>query len=48
VCAGGCTVAAHAEFGDVNKPNCHKRSFEEGVITLAREAAERLAPVLAS
>lgn len=48
VCAGGCTVAAHAELGDVNKPNCHKRSFEEGVVTLAREAAERLAPVLAS
>jgi uncharacterized protein len=48
VCAGGCTVAAHAEFGDVNKPNCHKRSFEEGVATLAREAAERFAPALAS
>jgi uncharacterized protein len=48
VCAGGCTVAAHAEFGDVNKPNCHKRSFEEGVIALAREAAEQVAPLLTS
>ncbi|HSL20978.1 MAG TPA: radical SAM protein [Vicinamibacterales bacterium] len=39
VCAGGCTVAAHAELGDINQPNCHKRSFEEGVAALAREAA---------
>jgi uncharacterized protein len=48
VCAGGCTVAAHAEYGDVNKPNCHKRSFEEGVASLAREAVEQLRPALAS
>jgi uncharacterized protein len=48
VCAGGCTVAAHAEYGDVNKPNCHKRSFEEGVAALAREAAEQYRPALAS
>ena len=39
VCAGGCTVAAHAELGDINKPNCHKRSFEAGVAALARDAA---------
>jgi uncharacterized protein len=39
VCAGGCSVAAHTELGDVNKPNCHKVSFEAGVVTLAREAA---------
>ena len=31
VCAGGCTVAAHTELGDMNKPNCHKPSFEAGV-----------------
>jgi uncharacterized protein len=39
VCAGGCTVAAHTELGDMNKPNCHKPSFEAGVRTLAYEAA---------
>jgi uncharacterized protein len=39
VCAGGCTVAAHTELGDMHKPNCHKTSFEAGVVTLAREAA---------
>jgi uncharacterized protein len=44
VCAGGCTVAAHAEFGDLNAPNCHKKVFETGVAALAREAVEQLAP----
>ena len=39
VCAGGCTVAAHTELGDMHAPNCHKPSFEAGVISLAREAA---------
>jgi uncharacterized protein len=39
VCAGGCSVAAHTELGDMNKPNCHKTSFEAGVISLARDAA---------
>jgi uncharacterized protein len=39
VCAGGCTVAAHTELRNMNKPNCHKPSFEAGVIALAREAA---------
>ena len=49
VCAGGCTVAAHAEFGDINTPNCHKASFEEGVAAMAREAASAmLAPAIAS
>ncbi len=49
VCAGGCTAAAHAELGDINKPNCHKRSFEEGVASMAREAvAALLTPALAS
>jgi uncharacterized protein len=39
VCAGGCTVAAHAELGDMHAPNCHKTSFEAGLVTLARTAA---------
>ena len=39
VCAGGCSVAAHTELLDMNKPNCHKSSFEAGLITLARKAA---------
>jgi uncharacterized protein len=39
VCAGGCSVAAHTELGDMNRPNCHKPSFEAGAISLAREAA---------
>ena len=39
VCAGGCTVAAHTELGDLNKPNCHKPSFETGLIALAHRAA---------
>jgi uncharacterized protein len=39
VCAGGCSVAAHTELGDMNRPNCHKSSFEAGVISLARDAA---------
>jgi uncharacterized protein len=39
VCAGGCTVAAHAELGDIDAPNCHKTSFEAGLVTLARSAA---------
>jgi uncharacterized protein len=39
VCAGGCTVAAHNELGDMHAPNCHKTSFEAGVVSMAREAA---------
>lgn len=41
VCAGGCTVAANNELGNMNTPNCHKPSFEEGVVSLARDAAAR-------
>ncbi len=48
VCAGGCTVAAHTELRDMNKPNCHKPSFEAGVITLAREASRAAAQALVS
>ena len=43
VCAGGCAAAAHIELGDMNKPNCHKPSFEAGVVTLAHQAARQLA-----
>jgi len=43
VCAGGCTVAAHTELGNMHRPNCHKTSFEAGVVSLAREAAARQA-----
>jgi hypothetical protein len=32
-------VAAHTELGDLNAPNCHKASFEAGLVTMAREAA---------
>jgi uncharacterized protein len=42
VCAGGCMVASHSELGDMNAPNCHKRSFEAGVVSLARDAAAAL------
>ena len=41
VCAGGCTVAAHNELGDMHAPNCHKTSFEAGLIALAHEAARQ-------
>jgi uncharacterized protein len=38
VCAGGCTVAAHNELGDMHAPNCHKTSFEAGLVALAHDA----------
>ncbi len=43
VCAGGCTVAAHNELGDMHAPNCHKPSFEAGVVALAHDAVRALA-----
>jgi uncharacterized protein len=39
VCGGGCSVAAHTELGDMNTPNCHKPSFEAGLVSLAQQAA---------
>src|SRR4051812_25483813 len=39
VCAGGCTVASHNELGDMHAPNCHKTSFEAGLVALAHDAA---------
>ncbi len=46
VCAGGCTVASHSELGDLNAPNCHKRSFEAGVVSMARDAATSISAEL--
>ncbi|MBA3888526.1 MAG: radical SAM protein [Acidobacteria bacterium] len=46
VCAGGCSVAAHTELGSMDRPNCHKTSFEAGVIALAMEAAAAQMPEL--
>jgi uncharacterized protein len=46
VCAGGCTVAAHTELRDMNKPNCHKSSFESGLVSLAYRTARESAPAL--
>jgi uncharacterized protein len=39
VCAGGCVVASHTQLGDMNKPTCHKRSYESALIALAHEVA---------
>jgi uncharacterized protein len=39
VCAGGCSVAAHTELGDMNTPSCHKRSFEDALVSMAHDAA---------
>jgi uncharacterized protein len=43
VCAGGCAVASHNELGDMHAPNCHKPSFEAGLIALAHDAARDMA-----
>jgi uncharacterized protein len=43
VCAGGCTVAAHNELGNMHAPNCHKTSFQAGAIALAHDAVRELA-----
>jgi uncharacterized protein len=48
VCAGGCTVAAHTELRDMNKPNCHEPNFEAGVVTLAHRAATSPEPAFVS
>ena len=46
VCAGGCATAAHTELHDMNKPNCHKSSFEAGLVALANQAAAQSEPAL--
>ena len=39
VCAGGCSVAAHNELGNMNEKSCHKTSFESAMVSLAHSAA---------
>ncbi|MPY89230.1 MAG: radical SAM protein [Luteitalea sp.] len=39
VCGGGCSVAAHAELGDMSAPSCHKSSMETALVSLAQEVA---------
>ena len=39
VCGGGCSMAAHTELGDMNRPSCHKGSFESAVVSLAQRTA---------
>jgi uncharacterized protein len=39
VCGGGCSVASHAQLGDMNAPACHKRVLESALISLAHDAA---------
>ncbi len=45
VCAGGCSVAAHTELGDMHAPACHKVSFQSALVSLARQTAEALREV---
>ncbi len=39
VCAGGCSVAAHNELGNMNEKSCHKTSFESAMVSLGHSAA---------
>jgi uncharacterized protein len=39
VCGGGCSMAAHAELGDMHLPSCHKSAFESAVVSLAQRTA---------
>jgi uncharacterized protein len=39
VCAGGCSVASHAELGDLDTPACHRPSLESALVSLAADAA---------
>ena len=39
VCAGGCSVASHAELGDLDTPACHRHSIESALVSYAAEAA---------
>ncbi len=42
VCAGGCSVASHAELGDLDTPACHRHSLESALVSLASDAAASL------
>ena len=44
VCGGGCSVASHNELGDMNKPSCHKSSFESALVSMAHELVESGTP----
>jgi uncharacterized protein len=38
-CAGGCLTASYSQLGDMNKPTCHKSTFESAVLALANNLA---------
>jgi uncharacterized protein len=39
VCGGGCSVASHAEAGDMHAPTCHRGAFESALVSLAQRTA---------
>ena len=39
VCGGGCSVASHAEAGDMYAPTCHRGAFESALVSLAQRSA---------
>jgi len=39
VCGGGCSVASHAEAGDMYAPTCHRGAFESAFVSLAQRTA---------
>jgi uncharacterized protein len=39
VCGGGCSVASHAEAGDMHAPTCHRGAFESALESLAQRTA---------
>ena len=39
VCGGGCSVASHAEVGNMHAPTCHRGAFESAVVGLAQRTA---------
>ena len=42
VCGGGCSVASHAEVGNMHAPTCHRGAFESAVVGLAQRTAAAL------
>jgi len=45
VCGGGCSMAAHTELGDMNRPSCHKGAMESAVVSLAQRVSASLVHV---
>lgn len=41
VCGGGCSVASHAEQGDLSKPSCHKPSMLDAISGLAEASSHQ-------